>query len=648
MSLKISLFNGDSASESGKIQSIFEASTLEQLSPHITENMWAPGTFSDGRRALSTFLSMDIFVADVDGGCTIEEARRALSSFECLIGTSRNHQLPKNGKPPCDRFRILIPLAESITSDTDFKATWFQFQKLLPAIDPACKDASRFYYPCREVVASWTGQKLEVTKHVEKEPEAQLPVASSQKLTPSKRTLKFLAMGAPEGMWHSELVAACLDLKQQRWSQEEAEAKLETITGHLDDHDESVIDDVWANRDPRHPPRGESEEAVARLIKRCHLMQNLSNISDYVFVDREKGETHNIDIRRAQSVLKTEWKDYMKTKKLDVLFTYNPYAKPLEPSTEGILIYNTYRPADWRRDEFWFGRAVPKLNQPPEIYDRFFTHLTAEHAASKEYLLDWMAHSLRARNFTILTAIGNQGVGKGILAEIFRHLHGASNYSQPKDDVFKERFNSPLKDKTLINVDEISLKTKEEHDRLKAVVNDWIAIEEKGCDAVNRKNYANFYISSNHLDAIQIEPGDRRFSIIQLASKKIIETDLRSHIDYLTSPEGVSELGLYLLYRPVTHNMLEPFRSPRFEEVRLAGLHDWELYFVEEFCPQHAGKTYPISFVLEDIKSTLELKALGRRRILELQKKFPEKFRVLQDPKNRSKRIIVVSEQQLH
>lgn len=638
----ISIFDGNQAHHMARVSRVIDG-PWDELVNQVLLHPWAPGIFKEGHRTNASFEAMDWFVCDIDEGMTIEEAKVIFAPYQCAIGTSRSHQIAKRTKPPCDRFRVIIPLSQPITSDADFKATWFEVKKICPAMDPACKDAARFYFPCKALVATWAGAKLIPTKYqaLTAAPTQGLAPSNYLKLPPSKRTSNFLQMGAAEGAWHGELVAACLDLKQQRWTEGDAKLKLTAITGHLDDHDEETINDVFANREPRHGPRDEHNEAVRQLISKCHLLQDLSPRMENLFLDKETGEVHNIGVARAEKAMgKAVWASYIRTKALNVFYTYNPYAKPLAPNKEGVLEYNTYRPAPWRHEEFWKNTPVKRLDAMPELFDRFFTHLTDSHGPSKEYLLDWMANSLRTRNFTILTAIGVQGAGKGILGKIFRNLHGETNYGEPKDSVFKERFNAPLKNKTLINVDEISLKTKEEHDRLKAVVNDTIDIEEKGVDAINCRNFASFYISSNHMDAIQIEPGDRRYSIIELSRKKILETDLRPHIEYLTSPEAAAELGAYLLYRPVTHDMMSPFKSPRTREVRLAGLNDWELYVIEEFCPAYEGKTVAIGFLVDDIKVTMELKVLGRRRIIELQKRFPEKFRVFQDPKNPGKRLV--------
>jgi archaellum biogenesis ATPase FlaH len=64
----------------------------------------------------------------------------------------------------------------------------------------------------------------------------------------NKRTLRFLVNGAAGGRWHEEFYQAAMDLKQNGYSYDEAFAKLERITGHLDtSHDIPQLDWVWRN-----------------------------------------------------------------------------------------------------------------------------------------------------------------------------------------------------------------------------------------------------------------------------------------------------------------------------------------------------------------------------------------------------------------
>lgn len=645
--MKISLFFGKRETEVARADEVL-ATNWEDLPSRITQYAWAPGIYRENHRKNINLETMDLFVCDVDGGCTIEQAKEIFKPFKCIIGLSKSHQKWKDEKPPCDRFRVVVPLTEPITNDADFKATWFSVQKFCPAIDPQCKDAARFYWPCTDIVAQWDGALIQTIKYVAPEPKPEPLVApTGNNLDLSKRTYKFRAEGAAEGQWHGELVAACLDMKQQRWSREDAARWLSNITDQgLDAHDTDTIEDIWANREPRHAPRVNQNEAFKKLVSKCNLiMDTRKDSGDYCFLDRATGEQHDIDTLRASEIIgKKYWPDYLNANKLEAEFTFNPRLPAFTTTArENTLIYNTYKPATWRHREYWFNESVPKLDKMPELYERYFDHITGGYKESKEYLLDWIANSLRERNFTILTAIGIQGAGKGMLAEgILKHLHGETNFQYCRDEIFKNKFNAQLKNKTIVNVDEISLKTKEEHDKLKGIVNDTIELEAKGKDATNAQNFASFYITSNYLDAIEIEAGDRRYSIIQLSNKKILDTDLRAHIKTICKPEMVYELGRYLWYRPITHDMFAPFKSERYEEVKRHGLKTWELWFTEEFCEMHKGKRHPLKFVINEIKDETEI-LVGRPGLEKLSKKYPELFKVIQNPDKRGERLVEIA-----
>jgi hypothetical protein len=74
----------------------------------------------------------------------------------------------------------------------------------------------------------------------------------------ARATLDFIAMGAEPGTWHATFFKAAMDLKQNNYSLEEAAELLAKASpeGVLDDsHDWPQLEDVYKNREPRHPPR---------------------------------------------------------------------------------------------------------------------------------------------------------------------------------------------------------------------------------------------------------------------------------------------------------------------------------------------------------------------------------------------------------
>lgn len=463
----------------------------------------------------------------------------------------------------------------------------------------------------------------------------------------SKSTLDFLINGAPKGTWNHRLFKAAKDYQEQGLSKEEFIERATHITGSIDDTDLSTIESSFKQQ-PKYGPRLSNNQALKELILSCYLIGDVANIDHKVFINFERGKIYEIDHKNLLTELnKEERKDFYDSRSLKARFDYNPHDnKPLITDLEtGIYIYNWYNPPDWKRENFFFNKEISKVANLPPIYDRFLNHLTNNHTESKEYILDWIANSLRTRNFTILTAIGEEGVGKGILAEILKAVHGKHNFSLCSDTIFKEKFNGKLQNKTLVYIDEVALEDNSSHDRVKAVVNDELEIERKGQDAITTKNHASFYITSNRLDSVRIGPEDRRYSIVQLTEKKLKDTELRHVINSeILNDANLSTLAQYLFYRPVTFDTLKPFRSRRFEEMLAAGLNLWEEWFIEEFLEKYkSGDLIDMGFVQEEIKEHAGFKAApSRRKIEALRRRYPDKFSIILDGNSRSRRKIKV------
>jgi len=252
---------------------------------------------------------------------------------------------------------------------------------------------------------------------------------------------------------------------------------------------------------------------------------------------------------------------------------------------------------------------------------------------SLNYLYDWLATALLSRNYTMLTAIGEQGIGKGVLGSLMSKFIGSSNYVQTRDEIFKKSFNKQLEGKRLVYVDELALNKKEAHDRMKHMVNETLEIEAKGKDTKYIENHASFYLSSNHFDAIQLQPGDRRFSIIQLTDKRLLDTFSNEQIQHgILGPAAVKSLGLFLLNRKVSRDMRIPFKSERFNEVLDASLKSWQRFILETLASELKGKNNRLELTELKIRLRNEFPTLtppGRGKLTALTKSYPDKLRIL-------------------
>ena len=73
--------------------------------------------------------------------------------------------------------------------------------------------------------------------------------------------------------------------------------------------------------------------------------------------------------------------------------------------------------------------------------------------------------------------------------------------------------------------------------------------------------------------------------------------------------------------------MKTPFRSSRTEEVRLAGLKDWEEWLFDDYAVDHAGEDIKLSIVSEAVEEEFGSKFKPSRRALKkLQAVYPKKY----------------------
>ena len=227
-----------------------------------------------------------------------------------------------------------------------------------------------------------------------------------------------------------------------------------------------------------------------------------------------------------------------------------------------------------------------------------------------------------------MSAIGAPGIGKGVLGEIMVGLVGSSNFCKTDNRLIRKDFNSQFKNKRLVFCDEINIKKTDHMNKFKDLINQRIEIEGKGENAVNSENFASIYIASNNMDSLFVPENDRRFSIIELTSKRLDIIFNSQEIDELISEKNVNELAAYLYYLEIDQDeMLKVHRSSRTEEIRRSSLSDAQEWFIEDYAVDKAGQEVEISIVQEAFRER-EFKALSRRELEKLQERFSSVFNV--------------------
>lgn len=88
---------------------------------------------------------VDVLILDIDNGCIIEQAKQIFKDYEYFIITTKSHQKSKNDLV-CDRFRVFIPLEETVNDRFLIEKIYSDVILIYPFIDNSCRNVSRLFF----------------------------------------------------------------------------------------------------------------------------------------------------------------------------------------------------------------------------------------------------------------------------------------------------------------------------------------------------------------------------------------------------------------------------------------------------------------------------------------------------------------------
>ncbi|MCB0421355.1 MAG: hypothetical protein KDD61_10175 [Bdellovibrionales bacterium] len=130
-----------------------ELSDLKAVHAFVQKYAYSIFEFKDDRRQKALFETANALAVDIDEELSIERALERLNQLGVAysLTLSKSHQKVKGkGKasaPPCDRFRIIVPIEKTISHPGSFTATLLDFRKHFPEIDDNCFDLARYFFP---------------------------------------------------------------------------------------------------------------------------------------------------------------------------------------------------------------------------------------------------------------------------------------------------------------------------------------------------------------------------------------------------------------------------------------------------------------------------------------------------------------------
>lgn len=175
------------------------------------------------------------------------------------------------------------------------------------------------------------------------------------------------------------------------------------------------------------------------------------------------------------------------------------------------------------------------------------------------YLIDWLAHIMQKpeeKSITVPTLIGEQGTGKGLFTDgILRGILKTRYIRIDKPGVIMERFNVEQSKKFLTVLDEASWRGNHElANVMKSLTgNDTMTVEEKHGGRYAIKNYSRYVITSNEIEAVFLEPTNRRYLVLELSSLNIRDLEYYGRIwDKLQEGQLAEHFFDFLMARDIS------------------------------------------------------------------------------------------------
>jgi hypothetical protein len=224
----------------------------------------------------------------------------------------------------------------------------------------------------------------------------------------------------------------------------------------------------------------------------------------------------------------------------------------------------------------------------PVLILTLIAHLVNYHGYRFHYIINWLAYMFvfLIKSQVAIVLRGAQGSGKGILfTNIIASLFGKDYSFTVGNKTLKSQFlGSVFENRLFININEMShdLKSnKELKNSLKELVTDEEFAGEKKYENISKpiKLTAQILITSNEAYILEIEPGDRRFTVLSTAGnianedcnffgygnfklfKKQIESEMR-------------DFALYLKNYPIDTNLVNKALDTREKRALIKGTND--------------------------------------------------------------------------
>ena len=268
-----------------------------------------------------------------------------------------------------------------------------------------------------------------------------------------------------------------------------------------------------------------------------------------------------VDAKYFYKVIRKDKDDKEVVSEYSIVDTMSPFWKDPNVRKYDRIIFAPLRPDDNKYFNTWVGwKAMTyKVCKDYSKCEIFINHLKVAWCKNDERLCKWfleyLSGILRGAQTCVCPIVrGKQGSGKDcFMSELFMNRIVGKDYCFTTNDPVKHlfgTFNGALLNKSFVVIEEGGYDLEKCHNQLKSVItNEFIAIEEKYQNVVNRRNYCNPIVSTNKHDIIKGDKGMKQRRLIYIECDPVKKSDeyYTAYFDALEDEEALSALYHYLL-----------------------------------------------------------------------------------------------------
>lgn len=201
----------------------------------------------------------------------------------------------------------------------------------------------------------------------------------------------------------------------------------------------------------------------------------------------------------------------------------------------------------------WPGWGVTPKRGPVtlflELLDRFFEGATSEH---RRWFLRWLAYPLQHPGQKLATAVvlfsREHGTGKTLIGETIGRIYG-KNFTVLNAEALHSPFNTWARHKQFVLGEELTgSERRADAERLKLLVTqERVVINAKFQPSYELPDRANYLLTTNHADALNLDVYDRRFFVHEVISDKLPAEFFQRYDRWYRSDAGAGAIFQYLL-----------------------------------------------------------------------------------------------------